>query len=77
MAEDGILGFKFNDREEDFARDVKILEATKLLFSETGFDSGLGHLAEGEDEILMKPAEFDGGEFRESFEFVDSFDFAM
>lgn len=71
MAEDGLLGFKFADFEDNLSRDTEILEATELLFVEAGFDFPGSELMEGEDEIRLRPAEFEEGltEFSDGFEF--------
>lgn len=76
MADDMMVGFKFD--EDYIARDADVLKTTELLFAEAGIDSKIGHLRNGEeDEIRLKPADFDGGGFFESFDYADGFEFGM
>ncbi len=78
MAEDLMIGFNFNDRADNLAKDTAVVEAMDLLFVEAGFDPSIGHLRNGEeDEIRLRPAEFDDPEIFESFDYADGFDFGM
>ena len=78
MAEDGLIGFKFLERDDNLEKDAGIRAASDLIFSETTFD----HLGGKTDPVegipgLQDVRDFDGSDALDSFDFTEGFDFIM